>query len=258
MTAADSRRRLEAAFTLFKTLEPKAAAGLSAADLDDLRETLAAFAGDAKVEIAKLADLTRHLTPSISPRTFHDLMVPLERALEKNVRDDDFLVSTEDRARAQPPLPLRLVLDDLRSAFNVGSILRSADGLGVERVHLCGYTPAPDEAKAQRAALGAENAVAWEKNDDALAALKKLKAEGYHLVALETAGKSKPLGEVYPRVKTALIFGNERFGLGADRLALCDDVRRLDLQGTKNSLNVAVIAALATYEWRRQWTTPSN
>lgn len=261
MSGAENLRRLEAAHALFKSTESRLTgpgdkpAGLKDRELDELRRALAAFAGDARPELAKLADLAKHLTPSITPRTFANLVVPIERALEKNVRDDDFLVSTRDREAKAPPLPLRLVLHDLRSAFNVGSVLRSADGLGVERVHLCGYTPAPDEEKSKRSALGAQNHVAWEKSGELKETIRRLKADGWHIVALETAATSRELNEVFPRKKTALVFGNERFGLGREALAECDEIRRLDLQGAKNSLNVAVIAGIAAYEWRRQWTT---
>lgn len=271
MRPAETRRRLEAAYALFQTIEeaavgrarkasptPSAEPKFSADELRSLREALEAFANDPRIEVSKLADLTKHLSPELSWRTFHDLMVPIERALEKNIRDDDFLVSTDDLcAPRAAALPLRLVLDDLRSAFNVGSILRSADGLGIERVYLCGYTPGPDETKTRRSALGADSAVAWEKAEDIQTLLRSLRSDGWRVVALETAGNAVPLSAPFPPQPTVFVLGNERFGLGGDRLALCDEIRRLDLQGTKNSLNVAVIAALASYEWRRQWTASS-
>lgn len=263
MSDADLRRRLESVYALFRKIEHEAEDGrFPAADLTELAKRLEALGDEERIEVSKLAQIVPHLDPGMSLRTFVALMIPVERALEKTLRDDDFLVTTTDRPGstadgrapvARQTLPVRLVLDNLRSAFNVGSILRTADGFGAEKIHLCGYTPSPDEGKTARTALGADAVVPWERvarTEDVLEALKK---SGWHVVALETSPRALDLDAPFPDVPTAFVLGNERFGLSPSILRLCDDVRRLPLIGVKNSLNVATIAALSLYEWKKQW-----
>ncbi|MBX3041324.1 MAG: TrmH family RNA methyltransferase, partial [Bdellovibrionaceae bacterium] len=118
-----------------------------------------------------------------------------------------------------------------------------------------GYTPTPDHTKTARSALGAEVFVPWTHHEKTADSLGHLRQMGYRLVAFETAEQALPLDHPFQPVPTALVFGNERFGLSADLLALCDEVRILPLEGVKNSLNAAVIAALAAYEWKKQWNS---
>lgn len=251
----DVRRRLEAAHALFKDIESSSSDVVTDEEsLAKLMALLGTLESERAPHISKLASLVAHLKPGMSLRTFVNLLVPLERALNKNIQDDDFLVTDVDSTEpAGERLPLRFVLDNIRSAFNVGSILRTADGLGVERVHLCGYTPTPDEDKTARTALGAQHAVEWEASGKISELLSEMKNSGWRLVALETSSKALELAEPFEQVPTVFVFGNERFGLGSEVLSLCDEVRRLPLRGTKNSLNVGVAAAIAAYEWSRQW-----
>lgn len=251
------RRRLEAVYALFRKIEHEAEDGLfPAGELEELARRLKEFENEERVEIAKLAGLVPHLDPAMSVRTFVALMIPVERALEKTLRDDDFLITDRDRApAARRTLPVRLVLDNLRSAFNVGSILRTADGFGAEKVYLCGYTPSPQDGKTARTALGADAVVEWESVARTETVLEALKASGWHLVALETSPRALDLAAPFPEQPTAFVLGNERFGLSPSILKLCDDVRQLPLIGVKNSLNVATIAALSLYEWKKQWLT---
>lgn len=250
----DRRKLLELESLLAQAAESLARARVDAALFAKLEKALAAWPGDDRPELAKLADLRKHLSPNMTPRTLQNLQVPVERALKRAVQDDDFLIRREDRAETVGDrVPLVLVLDHLRSSFNVGSLFRTAEGLGLEKIYLGGYTPGPDEAKSAKAALGSELRVPWESGPT-LEILRTLKERGYRLVALETAGIAKPLNAPFEKTKTALILGNERFGLEADVLALCDDLRELPLAGTKNSLNVAVLGAIAAYEWKSQWT----
>lgn len=255
MSDADLRRRLEAVYALFRKIEHEAEDGrFPPGELEELSRRLAAFRDEERIEVSKLAQIVPHLDPAMSLRTFVALMIPVERALEKTLRDDDFLVTDRDRAPSvRKTVPVRLVLDNLRSAFNVGSILRTADGFGVEKVYLCGYTPAPSEGKTARTALGADAIVEWEKAERAETVLEALKKASWHVVALETSPRALSLSAPLPEQPTAFVLGNERFGLSPSLLKLCDDVRQLPLMGVKNSLNVATIAAVALYEWTRQW-----
>ena len=200
------------------------------------------------IELRKLADLRKHLKPGISARTLHDLQVPIERALNKNVTDEHFVEST-DRPQARETFPVRLVLNSWRSAFNVGSMFRTADGFGVEHIHLVGYTPSPAEPKVQKSSMGAS--VGFTQHDNLGEALSQL--SDYRKVALETATTAAELSGPFPHKPTVFILGNERFGLAAPDLALCDEVRKISLRGLKNSLNVAAVGAIALHEWSRQW-----
>ncbi|MBX2989438.1 MAG: TrmH family RNA methyltransferase [Bdellovibrionaceae bacterium] len=252
MIDAADRRRLEAVLKKLRSHEGRDS--FPPDFLADLRAELAGFTSHPAPEVAKLADLQKHLTPNLTARTFTNLIVPVERALQKNIKDEDFLVASQDHEAlpAAARLPLRLVLDNLRSAFNVGSLLRTSEGLGLEHVHLTGYSAAPTEDKTSRATLGAHHFVPWSRTDDILPLLRELK-KTHFLIALETAGTAKPLTDPFPPRPTVLILGNERFGVEPAVLELCDEIREIPLKGVKNSLNVAVAGAVAAFEWSRQW-----
>jgi len=156
---------------------------------------------------------------------------------------------------------LTLILHDLRSAHNVGAILRSADATGVERVICSGSTPYPrllgdtrdpivinrNTRAIAKTALGAERSVKVEHFDDTLAAIGHLRAQKYTIYGLEQTPKSTNLGSLSPRFPAALIVGNEVAGLPASVLATCDTVTEIPQRGTKESLNVSVAAGIAMY-----------
>lgn len=204
--------------------------------------------------VSKLAQLTVHLQPTMNRRTLADMAVPIERALGRQIQDDDFLPRSQDLARPRGSVyPVRLVLDHWRSAFNVGSVVRSSEGLGVEGLDLIGYTPHPNEESVAKTAMGAD--IPWRAFAGLEEAVETLLQEGYRLVALETTNQAQQLHAPFVRQKTAFILGNERFGLGPAAIQSCHEVRELPLVGRKNSLNAAVVAALAANEWIRQWTS---
>lgn len=250
----DRRKLLELERLLALAADGLAHSRVDPALFPKIEEALGSWPDDDRPELAKLADLRKHLAPDMTLRTLQNVQVPVERALKRAVADDDFLIRREDRPEpAREKIPLVLVLDHLRSSFNVGSLFRTAEGLGLEKIYLGGYTPSPEEAKSAKAALGSELRVPWDAKPTK-EILLELKERGYRLIALETAGTAKSLNVPFEKTKTALILGNERFGLEADVLALCDEVRELPLAGTKNSLNVAVLGAIAAYEWKSQWS----
>lgn len=141
------------------------------------------------------------------------------------------------------------VLDNIRSLHNVGSIFRTADGAGVGKLFLCGMTGAPPRAEIRKAALGAEDHVAWEYFKNTEEALGKLKAEGYRLIALEN---DIPLAKNYREVEyafpLALVIGHEYDGITPKIISLCETVISLPMHGKKSSLNVAVAFGIAAYE----------
>ncbi len=148
-----------------------------------------------------------------------------------------------------------LVLDNIRSTHNVGSIFRTADGFGVSKILLCGVTPDPidrfgrDRSDIAKVALGAEKIIAWEHVDSTINAINTLKNEGYSIVALEQSEKSINLKDFQiPQKSIALVLGEETKGLSPEILAACDVVVEIPMQGEKESFNVSVAAAIALYQ----------
>jgi 23S rRNA (guanosine2251-2'-O)-methyltransferase len=148
---------------------------------------------------------------------------------------------------------LEVLLDNIRSAWNVGSMLRSADGAGVRKVHLCGVSSTPDNQKVAKTALGAEKSVPWSFYRDGAAAAKAVKEQGLRLWALEGGPRSESLFEAaahLPGPPLLLAVGNELSGVDPGILALCERVVSLPMQGIKGSLNVAVAFGIAVYHIR--------
>jgi tRNA G18 (ribose-2'-O)-methylase SpoU len=150
-----------------------------------------------------------------------------------------------------------LIAHDIRSAHNVGAFLRTADGAGVTRVYLTGYTLAPSskkylltaaEKQIKKTALGAEDTVLWEKRADIFALLTELKQAGFGLYALEQDAGSIPYDAVFTDAKVALVVGNEVEGVPSEILARCDAILEIPMSGSKNSLNVSVATGIALYE----------
>jgi tRNA G18 (ribose-2'-O)-methylase SpoU len=148
-----------------------------------------------------------------------------------------------------------VVLDNIRSLYNTGSILRTADAAGVERVVLCGITPRPDQGGKQRraiakTALGAEDSVAWEYQPDIASTLSTLATAGYEIAIIETSADARNLFEWKPRWPVCLVFGHERNGVSPD-LTPVHTVVRIPMLGHKRSLNVATAAGVVLYELLR-------
>ncbi|MBP9856140.1 MAG: RNA methyltransferase [Candidatus Pacebacteria bacterium] len=149
---------------------------------------------------------------------------------------------------------LELILHNIRSNHNVGSIFRTADGAGVAKLWLTGYTPAPlDQFKRvnneiAKTALGAEQSLAWEKRESIVDLITDLKNQGYKVLALEQNEKSINYTEVKLTGKTALIVGNEVGGVEPEILNLCDQIIEIPMRGTKESLNVAVATGIIAYK----------
>lgn len=145
-------------------------------------------------------------------------------------------------------LPLTLVLDDIRSLNNIGSIFRTADAFAIERLVLCGITATPPSAQIHKTALGAELSVDWIYRPSAAEAVKELKALGYVTAALEQVKESVDLFAFKPEKlnqKYAVVVGNEVGGVSQEAVNACDFCLEIPQEGTKHSLNVAVSAALA-------------
>lgn len=159
---------------------------------------------------------------------------------------------TEEITRTPVPgLHLEALLDNVRSLRNVGSIFRTADGVGLAALHLCGFTPTPDHPKLAKTALGAEQAVPWSHEADAIKRATGLVAAGVTLWALEGGAASRPLtdtlGEIDPAAPLCLVLGHEVSGVDPRLEALCERTVHIPMHGTKGSLNVGVAFGVATY-----------
>lgn len=149
---------------------------------------------------------------------------------------------------------LSLILYNIRSAYNVGAILRTADGAGVRRVYLCGCTPTPVDRFGRKrpdiakVALGAEDAVVWEYTEDVAPLMERLRGAGVRVVALEQDPRSVPYTALSLDMPTALILGEEVHGVPSGILAYCDTIIEIPMCGTKESLNVSVAAGIVMYQ----------
>ena len=152
-----------------------------------------------------------------------------------------------------PPSGLVVVLDNIRSAHNVGSAFRTADAFGIDRVVLCGISAVPPSAEIHKSALGAEDAVPWDHVADTLEAVSRLQAEGYTVIAVEQTVHSEKLGTFQrePGRRYALVFGNEVSGVRQDVVDACDLSLEIPQYGTKHSLNVSVSVGVVLWEMVR-------
>ncbi|MCL1919682.1 MAG: RNA methyltransferase [Kiritimatiellaeota bacterium] len=210
----------------------------------------------AQEAVPRLAALARQMTPGMSRCQFWCVLVPVEREVSRcKVTDIDILDHDlpPDAPAAAQVMPVTVVLDCIRSAFNVGGIFRSAECFGVAEIILCGYTPLPTQTQVARVALGTERSVAWRHAEDIRQAIASLKAQGIRCYALETVANATDIGATAWQFPCALILGNERFGLDAETVAACDAIVRIPCFGRKNSLNVVSAFTVAAYEARRKF-----
>jgi len=165
-----------------------------------------------------------------------------------------------------PKLPLTVVLNNIRSLYNVGSIFRTSDGIGVEKLWLCGITGTPqkgtsnnsclspfggeERSRIEKTALGAEKIVPWEHSWDILSVVRNLKQSGYQIVLLEQTKQSISYQEFEPKFPVCLVVGNEIDGISDELLSLSDAAIEIEMAGTKNSLNVTVAFGVVAYHIR--------
>ena len=148
--------------------------------------------------------------------------------------------------------PITIVLDNVRSALNVGSIFRTSDAFLIENIILCGITPIPPNKNIRKVALGSTNSVNWEFEENTLKAVEKLKKQGYYIIGVEQANKSSKLNNIQLQNKSlVIIMGNEVDGICDHVINLCDEVIEIPQFGTKHSLNVSVAAGIVIWElWK--------
>ncbi len=140
-----------------------------------------------------------------------------------------------------------LILPNIRSGHNVGAMFRTADGAGIDKIYLTGYSPRPPHPQVDKVSLGAEKFVPHEYRKQTAALLKNLKKQGYTIVALEQTKKSVILDYWKPTFPLALVVGNEKTGVPKNILRYCDTTVHIPMYGQKNSLNVSVATGIALY-----------
>ena len=150
-------------------------------------------------------------------------------------------------------LPAAVLLDNIRSMYNVGAFFRAADGAGVEKLYLGGITAHPPKKPISKTALGAEEIVPWEHTWDTLQIAEKLRGDGFEIAAIEATDQSIDLFEWQPRFPVCVAFGHEVEGLQPDFLKMADTHVHIPMLGQKRSLNVATAAGVVFYELLRKY-----
>jgi tRNA G18 (ribose-2'-O)-methylase SpoU len=171
----------------------------------------------------------------------------------RKLRMEELNRKTVEEFRESEKIPMIAVLENVRSAYNVGSVFRTADAFLLEGVYLCGYTAFPPHKEISKTALGAEETVQWKhfpKAEDALTQLRKL---GYKILAVEQTEKSLKLQDsgFERREKIAVVFGNEVTGVDQATILQCDGSIEIPQLGMKHSLNIAVAAGIVLWEFVR-------
>ena len=205
--------------------------------------------------LSRISSLEFKLDQSMSLRSLLDIAVPLERYLNLAIKDEHLVAIREgdqfDKDREE--VPLYFVLDHLRSAFNVGSLFRTAECLGAKHIFLVGYTPTPEDQGVKKTAMGTESFVTWSVHNHLDEVKAELDKDKIPLVALETSAASKNILNWKAPKTVALLVGNERFGLTPKSLQLASEVVEIPMFGMKNSLNVANSLSVVAFEVIRQW-----
>lgn len=161
-----------------------------------------------------------------------------------------------DAFKEAPKMPLIVVLDDVRSMYNIGSVFRTCDAFRVEAVYLCGITAQPPHPEIHKTALGGEDSVTWRYFKTAKEAVEELHRNNTFVYAVEQCEGSTKLQELSPDqspLKFAVVFGNEVKGVHQEVVDLCDGCLEIPQFGTKHSMNVSVTTGIVIWEFAREW-----
>lgn len=172
----------------------------------------------------------------------------------RKLPSDEIVRPSPDDLEALPRHPIDVVLDNIRSAYNVGSIFRTADAARIRHIYVTGYTPTPEHHSVSKTALGAEHTVPWSHAPDALALLDRLRADGVTLAALEQTDTPTSIQAItVAHFPLAFVLGNEVKGVQQDILDRCDFALEIPQYGAKHSLNVSVAFGIAAFGLVEQW-----
>lgn len=146
--------------------------------------------------------------------------------------------------------PIIIILDDIRSLHNIGSVFRTADAFLIEKIYLCGITAIPPNKEIHKTALGATETVTWEYHKEVTEVIKNLKKDNFSIFAIEQVENAIFLQnfQVEKRIKYALVFGNEVYGVSQKAIELCDGSIEIPQLGTKHSLNISVSAGIVVWD----------
>jgi 23S rRNA (guanosine2251-2'-O)-methyltransferase len=153
--------------------------------------------------------------------------------------------------KKQDKLPITVILDNVRSMHNIGSIFRTSDGFAIEKIYLCGITAQPPHREIEKTALGATQSIEWAYSADITDLIPELRGEGYKIIAIEQADNSVMLNDFQPKnsEKYALIFGNEVNGVSDEAMKLIDTCIEIPQFGTKHSFNIVVSAGIVLWDF---------
>jgi tRNA G18 (ribose-2'-O)-methylase SpoU len=171
----------------------------------------------------------------------------------KKLKNKDLQRINIEEFKIAKKTPITIILDNVRSALNVGSIFRTSDAFLIETIILCGITATPPNKEIRKAALGSTDSVNWKYAKNTTEAVKKLIKEGYYVVGVEQAGKSTPLNKFkLPKKPIAIILGNEVNGVAQEVIDICNEVIEIQQFGTKHSLNVSVTTGIVIWKiWEK-------
>jgi len=172
----------------------------------------------------------------------------------KKLQNDELNRISADEMKLAEKVPVTIVLDNVRSLNNIGSVFRTADAFLMEQIYLCGITATPPHRDIQKTALGATETVNWNHFNSTLEAINQLKQQGYKIAAVEQTENSTFLNnfKVNRNEKWALVFGNEVSGVDQDVINCCDVVIEIPQFGSKHSLNISVSAGVVLWEMQKQ------
>ena len=165
---------------------------------------------------------------------------------------------TIEEVKFIPKIPVSFLLENVRSAYNVGSIFRTADGMGAKKIYLSGYTCFPPQKDLSKTALGSENAVDWEQDDNPIKMAQKIIDKNIKLVLLEHTYNSKSIYEYDWDFPICIVLGNEVDGVSEELIEMCNLHVEIPMRGIKQSLNVATAAGIIGYEVLRYYTYKSK
>ena len=168
----------------------------------------------------------------------------------RKLANDELKRLNVDSFKSAKKAPVRIILDNIRSLNNIGSVFRTADAFLVQKIYLCGITAKPPHKDIHKTALGATESVAWEYSENTLALVKKLQNEGVKVIAVEQAENAIMLNDftVTANETYALVFGNEVKGVSQEVVSSSDNVVEIPQFGTKHSLNISVSAGVVVWD----------
>jgi len=168
--------------------------------------------------------------------------------MNRKLKNEELNRISVDDFKAIEKTPIIIILDNIRSLNNIGSVFRTSDAFLIEAVYLCGITAQPPHREIQKTALGATESVHWKYYKSTLEAIYELKNNGYKIAAIEQAENSIMLNEFIPTEKLAVVFGNEVNGVEQEAINSSDYVIEIPQQGTKHSLNISVSCGIVIWD----------